>query len=114
MSFRDDIADDFSSLVEDQETITITLNRLQPEDVIVENAKRSAMSKSIKIYWQLEAEENDLQFGFAVNKFATVINSNDIRRDDFITDSSGRRYFIISARLLTLRTRWRILVREKK
>jgi hypothetical protein len=115
MAFRDDIANDLSEVMDNLETITVTLmNRTGgPETVTVEAANRSAMGRKNNSLGGAQIEEDDLRFTFETNNFVPVTNAAEIRRLDLVTDADGVVYIVQDAKLLTLQTRWQVAVRLK-
>ena len=114
MAFRDDIANDLSEVMDNLETITITLKRAGgTETVTVESANRSAMSRRNNSLGGAQIEEDDLRFTFQANHFVPVTNAAEIRRLDLVTDADGVVYIVQDAKLLTLQTRWQVAVRLK-
>lgn len=114
MAFRDDIANDLSAVMDNLETITITLKRVSGnETVTVTGANRSAMMRKDNSLGGTQIEEDDLRFTFETNNFVPTTKAAEIRRLDLVTDAANVVYIVQDAKLLTLQTRWQLAVRLK-
>jgi len=112
-SFGQLIANDFNEVMDDLEPITVNLvNRTNPENVSVPNACRFQMSRQLASYWNVSIEADLMQFSFAVNQFAPILSTNNIRFDT-ITDVDGRIYIVQSTQLSAVQTVWDVLVRRQ-
>lgn len=103
------IENDFDLVMDNLEPIAIQLNRDVPEEVSIATANRSAMRRNSQAYWNVQIEDDNLMFSFAVVDFLPVSNTPNIRKKDTITDAAGNVYIVKSAQLQTLQTRWDVL-----
>jgi len=113
MAFRDDIADDFSEVMDNVETLTLQMGRPEPETVTINNVNRSGVSRRLSEFWGLELEADDIQFAFGANEFSPSRNAPEIRFNDMLFDSEGIPYIVQSVRSLTMQTRFRVLCKKK-
>lgn len=113
MNFRDMIVDDFATVCDQLEPVTIFLDRNVPETVTVETANRSALRKSNNAFSGVQIEDGDINFGFPVNAFNPIHNTADIKQRDTITDASGNVYIVQGSRLQVFQTVWNVVARLK-
>ena len=112
--FRESIVGDFAAVMDNLETIQITLLRSTPEVVTVVGANRSQMSRSVAQAGGVNYEADDISFGFECAAFVPVKNVADIRKQDLLTDSDGNVFIVQSAQLAVLQTVWNLTCRAKR
>lgn len=119
MDFGTLIADDFATVMDQLEQITITLKRGDQggtgttETVTIPSANRSVMNRRFVAYQNVQLQDDDIPFSFPANEFVPVHNAPDIRPKDLITDVNGNVFIVQTAKLAVLQTVWLVVTKRK-
>ncbi len=109
MTFASSIENDFTTVMDDLESITVALNRDASENVTVANAHRFPMGRQLRQYSNVNIETDQIPWMFSVNEFNPAINAAQIRNLDSIIDANGVSHNVVSAQLVVLQTVWLVV-----